>query len=127
LATPVAMMSGAPIQDFIQEFGKSWIDDYYLSQQLWIELLDPTNPPVDLFPILRWVPSVFAKWKRKAPIARKYLLQAYGGLVAQARKSLKRQGGSFSSLSIIPKLLRQAPDATAEEEMGMTVFMGGLL
>ncbi|GIJ81548.1 hypothetical protein Asppvi_000047 [Aspergillus pseudoviridinutans] len=127
LATPVAMMSGAPIQDFVQDFGKQWIDDYGLSQQLWIELLDPTNPPVDLFPILRWVPAMFAEWKRKAPVARKYLLDAYNGLILQAEKSMQRQGGTLSSLAIIPKLLRQASNTfTNDEGLDMTVFMGGL-
>ncbi len=122
------MLSGAPIQEFVQDFGKRWIDDYWLSQQLWIELLDPINPPVDLFPILRWVPSMFAKWKRKAPIARKHLIQAYEGLMDQSRKSLERHGGSFSSLSMIPKLLRESPNlANAQAEMERTTFMGGIL
>nr|UYO77214.1 cytochrome P450 [Trichoderma crystalligenum] len=127
LATPVAMMSGSSIQSYIRDFGKKWIDDYNLSQQLWIELLDPTNPPVDLFPILRWVPAMLAEWKRKAPIARKYLLDAYNGLIFQAEKSMKSQGGTFSSMAIIPKLLRQASDTfTNDEGLDMTVFMGGL-
>lgn len=128
LATPVAMMSGAPIEDYVQDFGKKWIDDYNLSQRLWIELLDPTNPPVDLFPVLRWVPAVFAQWKHKAPVARKYLLSAYNDLILQAEKRMKSQGGTFSPLAIIPKLLRQASDTfTNEEGLDMTVFMGGLL
>ena len=122
------MLSGVPIQDFVQDFGKGWIDDYWLSQQLWIELLNPIDPPVDLFPILRWVPLMFAEWKRKAPIARKYLIQAYEGLMHQSRQSLKRQGGSFNSLSMIPKLLQESPNlANAQAEMERTTFMGGVL
>ena len=121
------MMSGAPIQEFVQDFGKRWIDDYWLSQQLWAELLDPTNG-VNVFPILRLVPTVFAKWKRKAPIARKYLIEAYEGLMNQSRKSLERHGGSFSLLSMIPKLLRESPNlANAQKEMERTTFMGGIL
>ncbi|KAK2594646.1 hypothetical protein QQS21_007622 [Conoideocrella luteorostrata] len=127
LATPVAMMSGAPLQDFVRDFGKDWIDDYNLSQQLWIALLDPTNPPVDHFPILRCVPATFAQWKLKAPVARKYLLNAYNGLIFQAEKSLERSGGTFSPLAIIPNLLRQAPDTfTNKDGLNMTVFMGGI-
>ncbi|KAL2169147.1 hypothetical protein VTG60DRAFT_6387 [Thermothelomyces hinnuleus] len=127
LETPVAMMSGAPIQDYVRDFGKQWIEDYNLSQQLWIELLDQLSPPVDLFPILRWVPGLIAEWKRKAPVARKYLLDAYNGVIEQAEKSMKRQGGTFSHLAIIPKLLRQEPDHfTNKQGLDNTIFMGGL-
>nr|UIK22909.1 cytochrome P450 [Trichoderma rhododendri] len=127
LATPVAMMSGASIQTYVEDFGKKWIDDYNLSQQLWVELLSPISPPVDLFPILRWVPAIFSEWKRKAPIARKYLLDAYDGLIFQSKKAMKSEGGSLSSLAIIPKLLRQSADTfTNDEGMDMVMFMGGL-
>ena len=121
------MMSGAPVQEFVQDFGERWVDDYWLSQQLWAEILDPTNA-VNVFPILDWVPSALAKWKRKAPIARKYLIDAYEGLMHQSRKSLERHGGSFSSLPMIPKLLRESPKlANAQEELARTTFMGGIL
>ncbi|KAF2111961.1 cytochrome P450 [Lophiotrema nucula] len=127
LASPVALMSGAPIEDFVQDYGKQWIDDYYLSQQLWIELLDPLDPPVDILPVLRWVPAWLAHWKRKAPVARKYLLNAYHGLVDQGKKSMKRHGGSFSQLALIPKWLRQQESGvTPADELDFTVFMGGL-
>ncbi|KAH8597601.1 cytochrome P450 [Bisporella sp. PMI_857] len=122
--TPVAMLSGAPVQ----EFGKSWIHDYHASQVLFEDLLDPgTAPPVDIFPILRWVPSMFAEWKRKAPLARKLLLRTYGVMMAQAKKERR---GDFQSL--IPKLLRQAEDPTFPEdgrfsEKDIEFMMGGIL
>ena len=122
------MLSGTPIQEYVQDFGKGWIDDYWLSQQLWIELLDPIHPPVDYFPILRWVPSTFANWKRKAPIARRYLIEAYERLMHQSRKSLDRLDGSFTPFSMIPKLLRESPNlANAHAEMERTTYMGGVL
>ena len=121
------MMSGAPVEDLVRDFGKRWIDDYWLSQELWAEMLDPTNH-ANVFPALRWVPSVFAKWKRRAPMARNHLIGAYKGLMNQSLKSLERHGGSFSSLSIIPKLLRESPSlANAHEEMERTTFLGGIL
>lgn len=92
-------------------------------------MLDPTNPPVDLFPFLRLVPSFLTQWKRKAPVARKYLLNAYYGLLEQGRKSMKRQGGSFSPLALIPRLLKEKGDKemNIDEEREFAVYMGGLL
>ena len=98
-------------------------------QFLWIELLDPTNPPVDLFPFLRFAPSFLAKWKNKAPVARKYLLNAYYGLLDQGRKSMKRHGGSFSPHALIPRVLAERGDKelSVEEERDFVIYMGGLL
>ncbi|MCJ1399408.1 hypothetical protein MMC11_002610 [Xylographa trunciseda] len=124
VSTPVAMLSGAPVQDF----GESWIHDYHDYLELFEELLDPaTSPPVDVFPVLRWVPAMFAEWKRKAPIARRALLHAFGVMMTHAKQD--RQG-SFPSL--IPKLLRQASDPSTppEErisEVDIKCLMGGML
>ena len=93
-----------------------------------MELLDPYTLPANLFPMLRWVPSMFADWKRKAPIARKYLLDVYEVMMDHSRKSLKRHGGSFTSIAMIPKLLRESPKlANPREELERTTFMGGIL
>lgn len=118
------MLSGAPIQDF----DKAWVNDYHFGLDLMEELLDATkSPPVDNFPILRWVPSIFAEWKRKAPRARKVLLNAHSSLMDQAKK--ERQG-SFQAL--IPQLLRESKDPStmpkerlSEHEIKM--MMGGML
>ncbi|GIC87819.1 uncharacterized protein Aud_004210 [Aspergillus udagawae] len=124
VSTPVTMLSGAPVE----EFGEHWIHDYHYSQGLMEELVDPASaPPVDIFPILRWVPSIFAEWKRKAPLTRKALLYAYGVMMNQAKKA---RHGSFQSL--IPKLLEQSVDpSTAPDgrftEQEIKLMMGGML
>jgi hypothetical protein len=129
LAGPVALVSGAPIEDYVRDFGEQWIDDYLLSQFLWVSLLDPTNPPVDFFPLLRFVPAFLTQWKHKAPEARKYLMTAYHGVLEQGRKSMKRKGGSFSPLALIPRLLseKENQDMSVEQENDFAVYMGGLL
>jgi hypothetical protein len=118
------MLSGAPVEDL----GENWIHDYHYSQGLMEELVDPASaPPVDIFPILRWVPSFFAEWKRKAPLTRKALLHAYGVIMKQAKQP---RHGKFQSL--IPKLLEQSVDpSTAPDgrftEQEIKLMMGGML
>ena len=129
LSTPSAMFSGVPLEDFLNAYGDRWMDDYYTSQLLFVPLLDPVDPAANVFPMLRWFPSIIASWKRKAPVARKAMLDAYNTLVVQAEQSLQRHGGTFSSLPLIPRLLRQAPDTFTSKKDGMnqTIFMGGML
>jgi hypothetical protein len=128
LAGPVALLSGVPIDNFIRDFGKQWIDDYLLSQMLWIEQLDIRNALADLYPAFRFAPSFLTEWKRTAPVARRYLLNAYYGVLEQGRKSLTREGGSFSQFALIPKLLREkGKDMSEKEERDLAVYMGGLL
>ncbi|KAL9094344.1 MAG: hypothetical protein Q9165_003485 [Trypethelium subeluteriae] len=124
LFTPVAMLSGAPLE----EFDPGWVQDYNISQELMTELFDPDKaPPVDIFPILRWMPAIFAEWKRKAPKARKALLHAYDVLITQAKKD---RTCSFQPL--IPKLITQSLDPSTPADGRFTdqeikVMMGGML
>ena len=123
------MFSGAPLEDFLETYGEQWMDQYYLSQMLFVPLLNPLDPAANIFPMLRWVPSVFAGWRRQALVARKAMLDAYDTLIAQAKKSLERQGGSFSSSSLIPRMLRRAPDTFISRHDGTNqkIYMGGML
>lgn len=139
MTAPIAMISGVSLKNVTDDFGKSWIDKYYESQLLWFEMLNPYLPAF-LCPPLRWIPFMFADWKRKAPIARKALLHAWGSLVIEGKKSFNSQSsGSFSSLALVPRLLSESVDASnprllenskttrAEENINISVFMGGIL
>ncbi|KAL2871742.1 cytochrome P450 [Aspergillus lucknowensis] len=124
VTTPIAMLSGSPVEDY----DENWVHDYHYSQGLMEELVDPASaPPVDIFPILRWVPAIFAGWKGKAIKTRKALLYAYGAMMNQAKKA---RHGTFQSL--IPRLLEQSVDpSTAPEgrftEQEIKLMMGGML
>ncbi|KIA75329.1 hypothetical protein HK57_00208 [Aspergillus ustus] len=125
VSTPVAMMSGANVENF----GKHWVHEYHASQGMFESLLDPgQSPPVDIFPVLRWVPFIFASWKRKAQVTRKALLSAYGVMMAHAKKGRHGPTSEF----LIPKLLQQSADQeTASEgrftEQEITWLTGGML
>ncbi|KAK7993174.1 hypothetical protein PG989_006555 [Apiospora arundinis] len=122
--TPVAMLSGAKTD----ELGPNWVEEYEASQHLYESILDPaTAPPVDLFPVLRWVPARFAEWKRKAPVARRALDKVYGAMFDHAKN---RRHGSFPSL--INKLLAHSADPSTDPEDRLTdyeinLLMGGTL
>jgi hypothetical protein len=133
------MVTGAPLDNITQEFGRRWIDNYYDAQQLWFEMLNPAFPAY-LFPVLRWIPAKFAEYKRKAPIARRALLHVWGSLVDEGKKTFKQGGGSFTRLALVPRLLSETLDPSnprifsdytdttiEEEQVNLAVFMGGIL
>ncbi|KAK8050090.1 hypothetical protein PG994_011820 [Apiospora phragmitis] len=46
------------------------VDLFYRNQESWLTLLTlGVAPPVDMFPVLKWVPAFLAKWKRGAGLA----------------------------------------------------------
>ena len=108
------MLSGAKTD----ELGQDWVEEYEASQHLYESILDPaTAPPVDLFPVLRWVPAMFAEWKRKAPVARKALDKVYAAMFNHAKN---RRHGSFPSL--INKLLAHSADPETAPEDRLTEY-----
>ncbi|KAJ6564650.1 cytochrome P450 [Mycena capillaripes] len=89
----------------------------------WTSLLQAgATPPVDLFPILKYVPERWAKWKRDCAKTRRLQREVYFGLLDQTKERLKRgeENGSYME----EMLMRQ-------EEFGMnremTGYLGGVL
>lgn len=63
LATSFSIISGQKVV----ESGTASSDSYYAAQDKWLEFLTPTQaPPVDLFPVLKYLPHFLAGWKREA-------------------------------------------------------------
>lgn len=64
------------------------VSTYFKTQAVWLELLDPgATPPVDVFPILNWVPEALAEWKRKARLVHEHMATAYTRYLNSARRS----------------------------------------
>ncbi|KAF7369282.1 putative cytochrome P450 [Mycena venus] len=80
------------------------------------------TPPVDLIPILKYVPPRWAKWKRDCAKTRKLQRDLYFGLLDETKERLRRgeENGSYMEEVL-----------TREEEFGMdremTGYLGGVL
>ena len=120
LTTPIAFVAGTSPQGL----GDGWIKKYPDAQRLFVQLIVPEQSPrMDIFPILRWVPSLFAGWKRKAILTRQILLETWQPLVEAGRKSQGKYLTSFAS-----KVVRQVSDRKLNlSEDEITVLVGGLL
>ena len=59
-------------------------------QGKWQAVMAPgAAPPVDLLPILDYIPTRWAPWKRAAEHVRELQKQLYGGLLEQSQRRLK--------------------------------------
>ncbi|KAJ7040918.1 cytochrome P450 [Mycena alexandri] len=96
---------------------------FFNAQHKWELVLEPgATPPVDLIPILKYVPERWAKWKRDCAITRELQRDLYFGLLDETKERLRRgeQNGSY-----MEEIL------TRQEEFGMdreiTGYLGGVL
>ncbi|KAJ7489151.1 cytochrome P450 [Mycena latifolia] len=96
---------------------------FFKAQHEWELVLEPgAHPPVDLIPILKYVPERWAKWKRDCKKTRKLQRDLYFGLLDETKERLQRgeENGSY-----MEEIL------TRQEEFGMdreiTGYLGGVL
>lgn len=127
LATPLPMISGQRVEDL----GPGWVEKFHETQEMWAELLEPGRaPPVDVFPILSWLPESLAGWKRKAKIVRKNILEEYLALLetVKERRHSAKADGKFECL--IARMLREQegkPEHDRLSERDIAFIGGGLL
>ncbi|KAJ7779139.1 cytochrome P450 [Mycena metata] len=96
---------------------------FFIAQHKWELVLEPgATPPVDLIPILKYVPERWAKWKRDCATTRRLQRDLYFGLLDETMEKLRRgeENGSY-----MEEIL------TRQEEFGMdreiTGYLGGVL
>ncbi|KAH6638978.1 cytochrome P450 [Boeremia exigua] len=112
---------------------KELIKLFYDNQKDWLELLDPAfAPPVDMFPLLNYLPESCSAWRGKAAKVRKNLQFFYYMLLdcAQAELENDRAGnnekpGGF--LSLLARLLREQDGKTKLDNHQLAYFGGGVL
>ncbi|KAJ7234771.1 cytochrome P450 [Mycena haematopus] len=96
---------------------------FFNAQHEWELVLEPgATPPVDLIPILKYVPERWAKWKRDCAKTRKLQRELYFGLLDETKERLSRGDENGSYMEEI---------LTRQEEFGMdreiTGYLGGVL
>ncbi|KAF8209627.1 cytochrome P450 [Mycena galopus ATCC 62051] len=92
---------------------------FFNAQHEWDLLLEPgATPPVDLIPLLKYVPERWAKWKRDCAKTRKLQRELYFGLLDETKERLSRgdENGSYMEEVL-----------TRQEEFGMNREMAGYL
>lgn len=70
---------------------KNLTEVFYENQENWLELLTPgLAPPVDMFPIMKYMPKFLAKWKNNARELRRRQRAWYYMMLDTAKEELKK-------------------------------------
>ncbi|KAK8088537.1 cytochrome P450 [Apiospora hydei] len=111
------------------------VDLFYGNQDNWLTLLTPgVAPPVEMFPVLKWVPAFLAKWKRTARDLRRNQQGFYGMMLESAKEERRqRKAASLSSKeaplryeSLMARILRaQEESGKAEFDDCQLAYLGG--
>ncbi|KAH7311277.1 cytochrome P450 21 [Stachybotrys elegans] len=103
-------------------------DEYFRVQHDFLEILEPNNaPPIEIFPILRYVPSFLAKWKHRTSVLREKLYNVYDTNLEGAKVLFRTE--SYQHEPLVPHLLRKREmgDKLSMSDDELTLFAGGLL
>ncbi|KAJ7176867.1 cytochrome P450 [Mycena filopes] len=96
---------------------------FFNAQHEWELVLEPgATPPVDLIPILKYVPERWAKWKRDCAKTRKLQRDLYFGLLDATKERLRRgeENGSY-----MEEILTRQSEFGMDREI--TGYLGGVL
>lgn len=114
LGVPLAATSGRRLDDM----PPGYADAFFQSQADILKLSVPgAVPPVDVFPILRYVPEFLAGWKTDARRLRRVMLQEALGYLENGKRQyakVREDPGSVRLEGLIAKVLREqdSPGAT---------------
>ncbi|KAJ7677806.1 cytochrome P450 [Mycena polygramma] len=96
---------------------------FFAVQHEWELVLEPgAAPPVDLIPILKYVPARWAPWKRACALTRRLQRTLYFGLLDETKERLARGEGNGSYMEEV--LARAEEFGMGREMMG---YLGGVL
>ncbi|TQN70476.1 Cytochrome P450 monooxygenase patH [Colletotrichum shisoi] len=107
LATPLSILSGQAVS----ESGVLSTDNYFKVQDSWLSFLIPAQaPPVDLFPVLKYIPKFLAAWRREADdlhlAMKRYRYHMLNGAKAQHARITQGVRGPENE-SIMTKLIME--------------------
>jgi len=122
------------------DFGTAWREKHHAVQQGMMKLAEPGGaiPPIDIFPLLAWVPRSLSKWKQLVVVIRQDLYDTYGAMYTHAKQRHERFGASHPEgtttaknrpgyESLMKKLFRdrdenQRLNAAKPSDIPLTVF-----
>lgn len=111
---------------------KDLIKLFYDNQKNWLELLNPGSaPPINMFPILKYVPAFLAKWKRQAIEVRRNQQYFYKFMLDSAKEEMKlHEAGQNPKpkdfLSLMARLLQEQDSKTGFDDHQLAYLGGGL-
>ncbi|KAK6865460.1 hypothetical protein PG995_001988 [Apiospora arundinis] len=132
LATPLLAICGHRGE----QKGAELVELFYSNQENWLDLLTPgVAPPVEMFPVLKWVPAFLAKWKRTARDLHKNQRGFYYMMLGCAQEE-RRQSKAASPVasqepsaryeSLMARILRtQEESGRAEFDDNQLAYLGG--
>lgn len=104
---------------------------FFDNQEKWMTLLTPgTTPPVDIFPIMKYVPEFISGWKRTARSVRKNQTGFYYMMLDKAKKELEENSASADPTaktheSLMAKILREQQEGNEEYSTDQLAYLGG--
>ncbi|KAK5107151.1 hypothetical protein LTR62_001676 [Meristemomyces frigidus] len=104
-------------------FNSEKVQALYRVQDRFTQLLEPgATPPIDAFPLLKYLPSFLAPWKREALAIKEEQRALYFGLLKETRAKLSIGKAESCFMS---ELLRQSEKSGLSEDQ--IAYLGGIL
>jgi hypothetical protein len=105
------------------EFNSPKVQALYHAQDQFTSILAPgATPPVDAFPILRYVPKSLAKWKNWAETIRKEQRSLYFDLMQETKDKLNKGAGTGCFMERL--LHEQSRTGLSDDQIA---YLGGIL
>jgi hypothetical protein len=126
LAVPLVATTGERLDDMPADYGEKVCH----AQDVLLELILPgAVPPVDIFPILKYVPEILAKWKAHARYVRKCMVDDADNYLIGAKKmygQMVRGPDSVGFDSLLPKIMKEQAGASGKKKFTDTelAFVG---
>ncbi|ETS75437.1 hypothetical protein PFICI_12381 [Pestalotiopsis fici W106-1] len=126
LAVPLVATTGERLEDAPSDY----TEKLYHAQDVLLPLILPgAAPPVDIFPILKYVPGFLAKWKGRARYASKCMRDDANNHLMGAKKTYQqilKDPDSVRFDSLLPKIMKEQDDGNTKDKFTDTnlAFIG---
>lgn len=107
------------------DYNQPDVKEIYRVQDQFSEIIAPGNtPPVDVFPVLKYIPTFLAKWKQRAAAVRKGQQDLYVGLL---RKNQARMAKGTFVNCFMDRLLSKEGQEKHQMDDEHLAYVGGVM